>query len=108
MDLSLFFQILGSLFVLVGYYLNSKEHPRQHMAFIGGHICLLGFTSIESKWVLFALSVFIIIMQIRISKRKYKFKKDIVRFKKIAVKTKSFYKDRGIYKERTCLKEQSK
>lgn len=108
MDLSLFFQILGSLFVLVGYYLNTKEHPRQHMAFIGGHICLLGFTSIESKWVLFALSVFIIIMQIKISKRKYKFRKDIVRMKKVAVKTRSFYKDKGIYKERVCLKDQSK
>lgn len=108
MDLSLFFQILGSLFVLVGYYLNTKEHPRQHMAFIGGHICLLGFTSIESKWVLFGLSVFIIMMQVRISKRKYKFKKDIVRMKKIAVKTTSFYKEKSIYKERVCLKDQSK
>lgn len=83
MSLSVLFQILGSLCVFFGYYLNSKNHPRQHMFFICGHIFLIGFTLFEEKWILFLLSVFIIIMQYRISKRKYKFKKDIVRIKKV-------------------------
>jgi hypothetical protein len=56
------------------------------MAFIGGHIFLLGFTALEEKWILFALSIAIIILQYRISKRKYKFKKDIVRVKKVKEK----------------------
>jgi len=88
MDLSLTFQILGSISVLIGYYLNSKNNPRQHMAFIFGHIFLLGFTSIESKWVLFSLSVLIIYFQYRISIKKWKFKKDVVRVKNIARRTK--------------------
>lgn len=82
MTLSVLFQILGSLCVLVGYWLNAKNHARQHMAFIGGHIFLLSFTALESKWVLFALSVFIIGIQYRISQKKWKFKKDMVRIKK--------------------------
>lgn len=83
MNYSVILQILGSVCVFIGYYLNSKNHPRQHMAFIGGHIFLLAFTTLEQKWVLFFLSVFIIIMQYRISKRKWKFKKDIVRVKQV-------------------------
>ena len=58
------------------------------MAFIAGHIFLIGFTLSEEKWVLLLLSIFIIIMQYRISKRKYKFKKDIVRVKKTVRKIK--------------------
>lgn len=83
MNLSITFQILGSLCVFIGYYLNSKGHPRQHMLFILGHIFLIGFTLMESKWILLLLSVFVIIMQYKISKRKFKFKKDIVRIKKV-------------------------
>lgn len=86
MSLSLWFQILGSLCVLIGYYLNSNNHPRQHMLFICGHIFLIGFTLLEEKWILLLLSIFIIIMQYKISKRKYKFKKDIVRIKKVKKK----------------------
>ena len=88
MNLLTTLQILGSLCVFIGYWLNSKGHPRQHMAFIGGHIFLLAFTALQSLWILFALSVFIIIMQYRISKRKWKFKKDIVRIKKVKRKIK--------------------
>lgn len=88
MDSSLLFQILGSLCVVFGYYLNSKAHPRQHMWFIFGHIFLIGFTLLEAKWMLLSLSVFVIIMQYKISKRKYKFRKDIVRVKKVARKIK--------------------
>ena len=77
-------QILGSLCVFVGYWLNSKNHPRQHQLFIFGHVFLIGFALVELKWVLVALSVFVIYMQYRISMRKYKFKKDIVRIKKVA------------------------
>lgn len=83
MNWSLFFQVLGSVCVFVGYWLNSNNHPRQHQLFILGHIFLISFTVLESKYVLFFLSLFIIIMQYRISRRKYKFKKDIVRVKKI-------------------------
>lgn len=88
MSWSLFFQVLGSICVFVGYWLNSNNHPRQHQLFILGHIFLISFTVLESKYVLFFLSLFIIIMQYRISKRKYKFKKDIVRVKKITRKIK--------------------
>jgi predicted membrane protein len=83
MTASTLFQILGSLCVFVGYWLNSKNHPRQHQLFIFGHVFLICFTILEQKVVLFLLSLFIIIMQYRISKRKYKFKKDMVRVKKI-------------------------
>ena len=83
MTWSVIFQILGSLCVFAGYWLNSKNHPRQHQLFIFGHIFLIIFTILEFKAVLFFLSLFIIIMQYKISKRKYKFKKDIVRVKKI-------------------------
>jgi len=86
MTLPITLQILGSIAVLIGYYLNSYNNPRQHMAFIAGHIFLLGFMYLESKWILFALSIIIIILQYRISKRKYKFKKDIVRVKKVKAK----------------------
>jgi hypothetical protein len=85
-------QILGSVCVFIGYWLNSNNHPRQHMAFIGGHIFLLVFTALQKLWILFALSVFIIIMQYRISKRKWKFKKDIVRIKKVKQKIKPICK----------------
>lgn len=88
MDFSLLFQIFGSLFVVVGYWLNSRGHDRQHMLFVLGHLCLISFSAMESKWVLVALSVFVIYMQLNISKRKYKFKKDIVRVKKVAEKIK--------------------
>jgi len=85
-SLSVALQILGSLCVFVGYYLNSKNHSRQHMAFIGGHIFLLLFSIVEQKWVLALLSVFIIVMQYRTSKRKWKFKRDMVRVKRIKKK----------------------
>lgn len=88
MSVSVTFQILGSVCVFIGYWLNSKNHPRQHMLFILGHIFLIGFSITDSAWILAALSVFVIIMQYRISKRKYKFKKDIVRVKKVARKVK--------------------
>lgn len=88
MSSSILFQIAGSLCVFVGYWLNSKNHPRQHQLFILGHIFLIAFAAIELKWVLVALSVFVIYMQFKISKRKYKFKKDIVRVKKITRKIK--------------------
>jgi ABC-type Mn2+/Zn2+ transport system permease subunit len=88
MDLSILFQALGSLCVVIGYYLNSKSQPRQHMWFIFGHIFLICFTILEAKWMLLALSFFVIIMQYKISKRKYKFRKDIVRMKKVARKIK--------------------
>jgi predicted membrane protein len=86
--LSTLLQILGSLCVFLGYWLNSKNHARQHMLFIFGHIFLIAFSIIETKWVLVALSVFVIYMQFKISKKKYKFKKDIVRVKKVARKVK--------------------
>lgn len=88
MDVSLLFQILGSVCVFIGYWLNSKGHSRQHQLFILGHIFLIGFTLSEQKWVLLFLSIFIIYMQYGISKKKYKFKKDVVRVKKIARKIK--------------------
>ena len=78
------FQIAGSLCVFIGYWLNSKNHPRQHQLFILGHVFLIAFSIIESAWVLASLSVFVIYMQYKISKRKYKFKKDMVRIKKVA------------------------
>lgn len=52
--------------------------------FILGHVFLIGFSLVESAWVLAALSVFVIHMQLKISRKKYKFKKDIVRLKKVA------------------------
>lgn len=88
MNWSLFFQVAGSLCVFVGYWLNSKNHPRQHQLFIFGHVFLITFTVLESKYVLFFLSLFIIIMQYRISRKKYKFKKDVVRVKRITRKIK--------------------
>lgn len=88
MDKSTVFQVLGSLCVFVGYWLNSKNHPRQHQLFIFGHVFLIAFALVELKWVLVALSVFVVYMQYKISRRKYKFKKDIVRFKKAARKAK--------------------
>lgn len=84
MTLSTWFQVLGSLCVFIGYWLNSKNHPRQHMLFIFGHLFLIAFSLVEEKWVLVALSVFVIYMQYRISTKKWKFKKDIVRVKKVA------------------------
>lgn len=88
MNLSVTFQILGSLCVFIGYWLNSKNHPRQHMLFIFGHIFLIGFAITDGALILVLLSVFVIIMQYRISKRKFKFKKDLVRVKKVARKVK--------------------
>lgn len=82
------FQILGSICVFVGYWLNSKNHARQHQLFILGHVFLIAFSLVEQKWVIVALSVFVIYMQYKISRRKYKFKKDIVRIKKVARKAK--------------------
>lgn len=87
-DVSTLFQILGSLCVFIGYWLNSKNHQRQHQLFIFGHVFLVCFSIVESKWVLVALSVFVIYMQYKISKRKYKFKKDVVRIKRAARKVK--------------------
>lgn len=84
MATSTILQILGSLCVFFGYWLNSKNHPRQHQLFILGHVFLIGFALVELKWVLAALSVFVIYMQYKISRRKYKFKKDMVRIKKVA------------------------
>lgn len=83
MSLSLLFQIFGSVCVFLGYILNSKNHPRQHQLFILGHVFLASFTIIEQKIPLLLLSVFIIITQFKVSRKKYKFKKDIVRVKKI-------------------------
>lgn len=83
MNWSLFFQILGSLCVFIGYWLNSKNHPRQHQLFILGHVFLIGFSIVNSAWVLASLSVFVIFMQYKASQKKYKFKKDIVRAKKV-------------------------
>ena len=88
MTLSTLFQILGSIFVFVGYLLNAKNHQRQHQMFILGHLFLLSFTIIEQKIPLLLLSVFIIVTQYRTSRKKYKFKKDIVRVKKVARKIK--------------------
>jgi uncharacterized membrane-anchored protein YitT (DUF2179 family) len=88
MTLSTLFQILGSLFIFVGYWLNAKNHSRQHMLFILGHLFLIAFSIVEDKWVLVLLSVFVIYMQFKASKSKYKFKKDIVRVKKVAKKVK--------------------
>lgn len=89
---SIVFQILGSLCVFAGYWLNSKNHARQHQLFILGHIFLIGFSITDSAWVLAALSVFVIYMQYKISRRKYKFKKDMVRAKKVVkrIKLKSY------------------
>ena len=72
--------------MVIGYWLNAKGHERQHMLFVFGHICLISFASLESKWILVALSVFVIYMQLKISKRKFKFKKDVVRVKRVARK----------------------
>jgi hypothetical protein len=88
MTLSTTFQILGSLFIFAGYWLNAKNHARQHMLFIFGHVFLIAFSAIEYKWVLVALSVFVIFMQYKASQKKYKFKKDIVRIKKVARRVK--------------------
>lgn len=100
MSSSILFQIAGSLCVFVGYWLNSKNHPRQHQLFILGHIFLIAFAAIELKWVLVALSVFVIYMQFKISKRKYKFKKDIVRVKKITRKIKpKRHENKGVPKK---------
>lgn len=88
MTLSTLFQILGSVFVFVGYLLNAKNHQRQHQMFILGHLFLLSFTIIEQKIPLLLLSVFIIVTQYKTSRKKYKFKKDIVRVKKITRKIK--------------------
>lgn len=88
MTLSTLLQILGSLCVFFGYWLNSKNHSRQHMLFIFGHLFLIAFSLVEQKWVLVALSVFVIAMQYKASRAKYKFKKDIVRMKKAANKIK--------------------
>lgn len=100
MGISTLYQILGSLCVLIGYWLNSKGHPRQHMAFIGGHVFLMSFAYTEEKWVLLALSVFIIGMQYRISRKKYKFRKDIVRVKKTVKKIKiSKDENQRVFKE---------
>ena len=70
------------------------------MAFILGHIFLLGFTAIESKWVLFLLSVAIIILQYRISQKKWKFKKDLVRVKKVVIKTQELTKGKYLSKNK--------
>jgi len=83
MNISLLFQIAGSLAVLFGYYLNSKSNVYQHFWFILGHIFLIGFTIMETKPILLLLSVCIIFFQYRISKRKWRFKKNVVRVKKI-------------------------
>jgi len=88
MTLSTLFQILGSLFIFAGYWLNAKNHARQHTLFILGHLFLIAFSVVEDKWVLVLLSVFVIYMQFKASKNKYKFKKDIVRIKKVARKVK--------------------
>lgn len=88
-DASTVFQILGSLCVFAGYWLNSKNHARQHQLFILGHVFLIGFSVIDSAWVLAMLSVFVIYMQYKISRRKYKFKKDVVRAKKVIMRIKS-------------------
>jgi len=104
-DSSTLFQILGSLCVFIGYWLNSKNHPRQHQLFIFGHIFLITFSIIEQKIVLVILSAFIIFMQYRISKKKYKFKKDMVRAKKVIrrIKVKE-YENKGMSqkKHETC------
>ena len=86
MDLSTLFQFLGTLFIVLGYWLNAKGHARQHMLFVFGHVCLISFSALESKWILVAMSVFVIYMQIKASKRKFKFKKDVVRVKRVARK----------------------
>lgn len=88
MTTSTLFQILGSLCVFVGYWLNAKNHSRQHMLFILGHIFLIAFSIVESKWILVVLSAVVIYMQFKASKNKYKFKKDIVRIKNVAKKVK--------------------
>jgi len=113
MTLSTTFQILGSLCVFAGYWLNSKNHARQHMLFIFGHVFLIAFSIIEYKWVLVALSVFVIFMQYKASKKKYKFKKDIVRIKKVArrVKPQEFkidirntkYENKRVYKKNSAV-----
>lgn len=95
MNLSLIFQVLGSICVFIGYWLNSNNHPRQHQLFILGHVFLVAFAIVESKLVLVLLSIFVIFMQYRISKRKYKFKKDVVRIKKVARKIKVKRYDRN-------------
>jgi hypothetical protein len=86
MTLSTLFQILGSLCVVIGYWLNARNHARQHQLFVFGHIFLISFAALEEKWVLVALSVFVIYMQIKASKKKFKFKKDIVRVNKVTRK----------------------
>jgi len=88
MTLSTLFQILGSLCVFAGYWLNAKNHARQHMLFIFGHLFLIAFSIVEAKWVLVVLSAVVIYMQYKASQKKYKFKKDIVRIKKVARRVK--------------------
>jgi hypothetical protein len=96
-DASTLFQILGSLCVFIGYWLNAKNHPRQHQLFILGHIFLISFSIVEEKAVLIILSAFIIFMQYRASRKKYKFKKDMVRAKKVIrrIKVKE-YENKGM------------
>jgi len=105
MDLSTLFQILGSISVFIGYWLNSKNHPRQHQLFILGHIFLISFSIVENKLVLIILSAFIIFMQYRASRKKYKFKKDMVRAKKVMRRIKvTKYENKGMSqkKHETC------
>ena len=105
-DASTVFKILGSLCVFFGYWLNSKNHPRQHQLFILGHVFLIGFSIVDSAWVLAMLSVFVIYMQYKISKRKYKFKKDMVRAKKVIrrIKSKHYENKRVSQKEREAVR----
>ncbi len=113
MTISTLFQILGSLFIFVGYWLNAKNHARQHMLFIFGHVFLISFSVVEAKWVLAALSLFVIFMQLKATKKKYKFKKDIVRIKNAAKKVKSKEyqigirnkrnEDKGLHKENAAV-----
>jgi hypothetical protein len=78
---------------VIGYWLNGKGHARQHMLFVLGHVCLISFAALESKWVLVALSVFVIYMQIKASKRKMEFKKDVVRVKRVVRRISTKVKD---------------
>lgn len=105
-DASTVFQILGSLCVFFGYWLNSKNHARQHQLFILGHVFLIGFSLTDRAWILAALSVFVIYMQYKISKRKYKFKKDVVRAKKVIrrIKLNQYENKRVSQKEREAIR----
>lgn len=104
LDTSTSFQVLGSLCVFFGYWLNSKNHPRQHQLFILGHVFLIGFSIVESAWVLALLSVFVIHMQMKISRRKYKFKKDVVRAKRVIRRIKlKHYENKRVPQEGTAV-----